>query len=90
MNLVPFAVTELEGRGRLEDGGDGAAAVVDREGDCPINHLQDQVIASTLREEQIIFILLILRLNILLIDGLSCVATSVLRMRLLHAVAFSK
>ena len=49
MNLMPFAVTELEGGGWLEDSGDGATAIVDREGDGSVNHLQDQVVASTLK-----------------------------------------
>jgi len=44
------------------------------------------IIGKKLREEEFLLLLLLL----LLLLTLSCVATSVLRMRLLHVVAFSK
>ena len=49
MNGVPVSVAELELRARLEDGGDGAAAVVHGEGHRAVLHLQQDVVSSTFK-----------------------------------------
>ncbi len=49
MNLVPLSVAEVEGGRRLEDGGDGSAAVVDGERDGAVHHLKDQVVPTALK-----------------------------------------
>jgi hypothetical protein len=53
VNFVPLSVTEVEGGGRLEDGRDRSSSVVDGESDCSVNHLQNQVIATTLSKYEV-------------------------------------
>ena len=49
---MPFSVAELEGVAGLEDGGDGAAAVVHGEGHGALHHLEDEVVPAALDSQQ--------------------------------------
>ncbi len=53
VNIVPFSVAELEGGlWRLEHGRDGPPAVVHREGQGAVEHLQDEVVPAALDGQQ--------------------------------------
>ena len=52
MNFVPLSVAELELRRRLENGRDGSASVIDREGHSAVDHLEDQIVPTTLNGQQ--------------------------------------
>ena len=52
MNFMPVSVAKLEGGVGLEEGGDGAAAVVHCEGHGAVDHLKDEVVPAALNGEQ--------------------------------------
>ena len=52
VDFMPVSVAELKRRLRLEDGSDGAAAIVHGEGHGSVDHLEDQVVFAALDGQQ--------------------------------------